>query len=220
MRLDQVQKNIVDLRHSEFDESELDALKAKKKQLEKKAETATTKKPEYEKQIEAVAKEIEELERETEQEKRAGRARFSRKTIIDYRTKGRRPPYWFTWVRYSPNSDPPYREFTEWVAGGEYTPVKYGKDPFYPVGATVNQSGYWQFKDAVWIKTDLKEYLLKKIAEQKQQTGGEELIRRLEKQWDAEDQYMAAKKFRSLEDMERRLQDDGIDDDILRSIGL
>ena len=220
MLLHEVNKQIVDLRYSEFDESELDELKAKAKKLEEKIPAAKTKKVDYEKELEKLKAEIQILEDEMEAEKRAGRAKFKKKVTINYKGQNRRPPYHFTWVRYTPTND--FREFNQWITGYDYTPVKYGKDPFYPIGAKVNASNYWQFGDVVWVKRDLKAYLLDKIKEKKNQIGGEELIKRLQKQFEEQDRYLAEKQWDSIQEMERQIEENGhqVGDDVLRSLGI
>lgn len=281
MLLHEVNKQLVDLRFSEFDESELDELKAKKSKLktnfakaesnknqnmvllekhhesEKKHKTklATAKKAEkptdkieadlkknqrlqadaesliekhttimqsIDTEIAVVDAHIQTQTDEYEEEKRAGRARFSKKTFIDYKGKNRRPPYHFTWVRYTPTSDPPFRDFTQWTTGYEYTPVKYGKDPFYPIGALVNAANYWQFQDVVWVKRDLKAYLLDKIKEKKEQMGGKELIDRLNRQFEKQDKYAVEKEYQNLHDMEKQIKEHehAVDDSVLTSLGI
>jgi len=228
MLLHDVNKKIVDLRYSAFDESELEELKAKKKASQSKlgksqkhsvdGMSVTTKLTAEE--IEKLDKEIAELEREMEEDRRAGRARFTQKVFIDYKGKNRRPPYHFTWVRYTPTND--FREFNQWITGYQYTPVKYGKDPFYPIGAKVNASNYWQFDDVVFVKRDLRDYLLDKVNEKKKQLGGQALIDRLNRQIEKEQKFMAEHQMIDLNNMAEQIEKNGyeVDDSVLTSLGI
>jgi DNA repair exonuclease SbcCD ATPase subunit len=219
MLLHDVNKQLVDLRYSEFDESELDELKAQKTKLEAKIATAKTKKPDYEKELEKLEAEIKETEREIEEDRKAGRAKFKNKSYVTY-GKNRRAPYHFTWVRYTPTND--FREFNSWITGYGYSPVKPGKDPFYPVGAKVNAANYWQFHDVVWVKRDLKEYLLEKVKERKAQIGGKELIDRLTRKIEIEQAYMVENQYNQISDMARQIEENGleVDDSVLASLGI
>lgn len=220
MLIHDVNKRLVDLRYSEFDDSEMEALRKKKEALEKKIETAKAKKPDYEKELEKLESDIKALEDETEEERRAGRARFKTRAYINYKGKNRRPPYHFTWVRYTPTND--YREYNQWITGYGYSPVKYGKDPFYPEGAKVNQANLWQFGDLVWVKRDLKEYLLEKVAEKKRTISGQNVIDRVQAQMEREGASIPRQQLAQLKDMAQQIEDHGhqVEDSVLTSLGI
>ena len=218
MLLHEVNKKLVDLRYSTFDESELDELKAQRDKVGKES-TKTKTADESNQTLEELDAQIKEVADELEENRRAGRAKFKNKEYITY-TQNRRAPYHFTWVRYTSTND--YREFNQWINSYDYTPVKPGKDPFYPTGAHVNTANLWQFSDVVWVKRDLKEYLLEKVAEKKRNISGQELIGRVNRQIEQEQMYLAETEMRSLKDMERQIHENGldVDDSVLSNLGI
>jgi len=175
MYLHQINRRIVDLRHSILDESELDELKAKKAEIEKS--TAKNKQAELLKVEEAIKKQ----EETYNEERRAGRFAFKKKVYIDYHGN-RRPPYHFTWCRYSATNN--YEDLSAWQAQYQYTPVIYGKDQFWPESVYVNASNYYQFGDLVWVKCPLKEYLLRKEEERMLTERGQKKIDAMDSEFD------------------------------------
>jgi hypothetical protein len=167
MYLHQINRRIVDLRHSILDESELDALNEKKAELEKS--TAKGKQAELFK----IDEEIKKQKQIYSEERRAGRYAFKKKVYIDY-DGNRRPPYHFTWCRYSASNN--YEDLSAWQAQYGYTPVIHGKDQFWPESVYVNASNYYQFGDLVWVKCPLKDYLLRREEERKLMERGQKKI--------------------------------------------
>ncbi len=163
--LHQINRHLIDLRYSILDESELDELKAKKAELEKKMKNAKTKKADYEKELSQVEENIEKQKKVYDEERRAGRSKFKKKVYIDNKSE-RRPPYHFTWCRYSPQNN--YHELSMWQAKRpHFTPVIYGKDQFCPESVAVNAANYYQLGDVVWVKCDLGAYLALKEEERR-----------------------------------------------------
>lgn len=174
----EINRRLIDLRLSEFDESELDELNAKKAALEKKLGTLKQEGTiaKCQRELDELDKEIEQMKRSYMEDRKAGRAKFKKKVYISYRSANR-PPYHFSWCRYSSSND--YRDLSTWQSTRPwYTPVVYGKDQFMPESVPVNGKNYYTFGDLVWVKCNLSDYLEFKDEERKkvdQQSGRAEL---------------------------------------------
>lgn len=93
-----------------------------------------------------------------------GEFAFKKKVYINFFDKGRRPPYWFTWCRYSPNNN--YRDLYEWKVEWGYTPVNRDTDPFWPEPVAPNAEGNYVRGDLILVKIPLADHLKRKLEEQ------------------------------------------------------
>lgn len=112
-----------------------------------------------------------ELPKNPEEAKRAkirmektGEYRFSKKVYINFYDKGRRPPYWFTWCRYSPNNN--YQDLYEWKMTWGYIPVNRDTDPFWPEPIAPNPEGNYVLGDLILVRINLIDHIQRKLQEQ------------------------------------------------------
>ena len=89
---------------------------------------------------------------------------FQTKEYITYGEADVLPDYWFTWERYNPYGNPPYREIQRAKYQENYSPVT-RDDPYIPEGTPVNEAGYFQHGDLILLKRALREHLLAKEEE-------------------------------------------------------
>lgn len=90
-----------------------------------------------------------------------GRIKFKKKVYIDYRgIKAPRPRHYIKWCRYEKMNN--YREFRDWQAAKQYSPVMSGKDPYWPEGLSPDNKGYYVFGDLILVKVSMRDYILQR----------------------------------------------------------
>lgn len=89
---------------------------------------------------------------------------FVKKVYVDYYNRGIRPPYWFTWCRYSKTND--YRDLYEWKVMYGYTPVQKGIDPYWPDGVMPDENGFFVVGDLISVKRNLIDHLQESLENQ------------------------------------------------------
>ena len=90
-----------------------------------------------------------------------GRLRFTKKVYVDYRgIKAPRPKHYLKWCRYDSFNN--FREFRDWQAARNWSPVIAGRDPYWPDGLAPDNKGYYVFGDLILMKTNMKDYLLQR----------------------------------------------------------
>ena len=98
-----------------------------------------------------------------------GEYEFDEKVYIDmYGNKESRPPWFFTWCRYSPQNN--YREFREWKVTG-YTAVNVDEDKYWPEPLPPNENGHYVFGDVILVKRKLIDELKERLERQTMSKG-------------------------------------------------
>lgn len=87
---------------------------------------------------------------------------FKRKEYIDYKTKARRPIWFFKWVRYNPNDG--LKDVRDYQIKWKYSYVT-PDDPFWPEGLSPDVEGHYRYGDVVLMKCPLIEHLRKRELE-------------------------------------------------------
>lgn len=99
-----------------------------------------------------------------------GEYKFTKKVYVNFYDKGRRPPYWFTWCRYSEKNN--YMDLYEWKMTWGYTPVNRDEDPFWPEPTAPNGEGNYVVGDVILVKVKLIDHLKRKLEEQAMSSRG------------------------------------------------
>lgn len=90
-----------------------------------------------------------------------GHIRFRKKVLIDYRgIKAPRPKHYLKWCRYDASNN--FREFRDWKASRQWSPVISGRDPYWPDGLAPDSKGYYVRGDLIMMKVNMKDYLLQR----------------------------------------------------------
>jgi hypothetical protein len=93
-----------------------------------------------------------------------------KKVYVNFYDKGRRPPYWFTWCRYSDKNN--YMDLYEWRMTWGYTPVNRDEDPFWPEPTAPNPEGHYVVGDVILVKVNLIDHLKRRLEEQSMSSRG------------------------------------------------
>jgi len=86
-----------------------------------------------------------------------------KKMYVNFYDEGRRPPYWFTWCRYSETNN--YRDLYEWKQQWGYSPVNRDNDPFWPEPVPPNPDGHYVVGDVILVKVPLVNHLKRVLEE-------------------------------------------------------
>jgi hypothetical protein len=212
---------IIDLQHSVLDNSAVEKLEAEIEHFRKKLEETRKMKidrreKDFEKKesdrdekllnfgtaIEELTKTLNKERDAIRAEQRQGTYRFKKKSYVNYRDAGRRPPWKFMWCWYSDVDN--YGMYRDWQVDFGSTAVVFGKDRYVPQGVPVNGEGHYVYKDVILMKEDLQKYLRRMIVAK---LKGEKASKA---EFDALDSQFAAEGANiSTEYMEELLSDSG-----------
>lgn len=93
-----------------------------------------------------------------------GKYAFIDKKYIDYKDKGRRPPYFFTWCHYDERNN--YLDLRSWKVKWGYEEVT-SRDDYIPEGLGPNVEGHYVYGDLILVRRNLLDELLRLDNEQK-----------------------------------------------------
>jgi len=154
---------IIDLKHSVLDNDAANTAEQNVANLIARAKTLKTDeaREKCEDDIAAAKEELSTLKKAVDDERRRGYYKFKKKTYVNYRDAGRRPPWKFIWCQYSDRDN--YSMYHDWQVQFGSTAVVYDEDGYAPEGIPVNGEGHFVFKDVILMKEDLQKYLRRQM---------------------------------------------------------